>query len=207
MGTLAKRMFNCDSICERDHLETNLDFEFCIRCESTLDELPVALFYASLAGSVSEICSLKVQNYEQSVFEKTAFKHLLLVNPTFCQITNDVSGTSPQYTYVFVMFCRIYSARGHRERLQALQLRKCSYWEMVRWLRSLYDEVEVVGGPSPQLLPIVQWIHLTSVRPLYLCIRPCILSVLHFQSSPYTNNVIAMVRHRKRLWVTNLARS
>ena len=61
---------------KRDHLGANLDFEFCIQRESTLDELPVALSCASLAGSVSKICLLKVQNYEHSVFKKTAFKHL-----------------------------------------------------------------------------------------------------------------------------------
>ena len=53
------------------------------------DELPIALYCASLAGSVSEICSLKVQNYEHLVFKKLAFKHLLQVNPTFCHVTND----------------------------------------------------------------------------------------------------------------------
>ena len=91
---------------KRDHLGANLDFEFCIRRESTLDELPIALYCASLAGSVSEIRSLKVRNYEHSVFKKTAFKHLLPVNTAFCRVTNDViakhGGTSPQHAYVFV---------------------------------------------------------------------------------------------------------
>ena len=54
---------------------TNLDFEFCIQRESTLDELPVALYCTLLAGSSSEIHSLKVRNYEHSVF---------------CHVTNDV---------------------------------------------------------------------------------------------------------------------
>ena len=48
---------------KRDHLGTNVNFEFCIQRESTLDELPVALSCTSLAGSVSKICSLKVHNY------------------------------------------------------------------------------------------------------------------------------------------------
>ena len=55
---------------KRDHLGANLDFEFCIRRESTLDELPVALYCALLAGSVSKIRSLKVRNYEHSVSRK-----------------------------------------------------------------------------------------------------------------------------------------
>ena len=75
---------------KRDHLGANLDFEFCIQHESTLDELPVALYCASLASSVSEIRSFKVRNYEHSVFMKTAFKRLLPVNPVFCHVTNDV---------------------------------------------------------------------------------------------------------------------
>ena len=45
---------------KRDHLGANLDFEFYILRESTLDELPVALYCASLAGSVSEIRLHKV---------------------------------------------------------------------------------------------------------------------------------------------------
>ena len=48
---------------------------------------------------------------------------------------------------------------------------------------------------------------------IHLCsIHSCILSMLHLRSSPYTNNVTAMVkvfgprlRHRKGLWVSNLA--
>ena len=60
---------------KRDHLGANLDFGFWIWSESTLDDLPVALYCASLAGSVSEIRSLKVWNYEYLVFKKTAFKH------------------------------------------------------------------------------------------------------------------------------------
>ena len=74
---------------KRDHLGANLDFEFCTWSESTHDDLPVALYCASLAGSVSEIRSLKVWNYEHSVFEKTAFKHLLPVNSAFCLVMND----------------------------------------------------------------------------------------------------------------------
>ena len=74
----------------RDHLGANLDFEFCIWSESTLDDLPVALFCASLAGSVSEIRSLKVWKYDHSLFKKTAFKHLLPVNSAFCRVINDV---------------------------------------------------------------------------------------------------------------------
>ena len=53
---------------------------------------------------------------------------------------------------------------------------------------------------------------LNGVASLYLCIRSCMLSVLHFQSSPYTNNVTTMVkvfglrlRHRKGLRVSNSA--
>ena len=75
---------------KRDHFGANLDFEFCTWSESTLDDLPVALNCASLTGSVSEIRSLKVWNYEHSVFKKTAFKHLLLVNSAFSRVTNDV---------------------------------------------------------------------------------------------------------------------
>ena len=79
----------CDSFAKRDHLGTNLDFEFCMRRESTLDQLPVALYCVLLAGSVSKIRSLKVQNYEHSVFKKLAFKHLLPMNPAFCRVIND----------------------------------------------------------------------------------------------------------------------
>ena len=52
---------------------TNLDFEFCIQRESTLDELPVALYCTLLAGSISEIHSLKVRNYEHSVFMRSSW--------------------------------------------------------------------------------------------------------------------------------------
>ena len=69
-----------------NHLGANLDLNFCIRRESTLAELPVALYRASLAGSVSEIRLLKVRNYEHSVLKKTAFKLLLPVNPAFCRV-------------------------------------------------------------------------------------------------------------------------
>ena len=48
---------NVTVFAKRDHLGANLDF--CIWCESNLDELPVALYCASLAGSVSKIRSLK----------------------------------------------------------------------------------------------------------------------------------------------------
>ena len=74
-----------------DHLGANLDFELCIWFESTLDDLPVALYYTSLAGPVSKIRSLKVWNYEHSVFKKTAFKHLLSVNSVFCRVTNNIA--------------------------------------------------------------------------------------------------------------------
>ena len=47
---------------KKNHHLTNL--EFCMRCESTLDELPVSLYCTSLAGSVSEIRSFKVRNYK-----------------------------------------------------------------------------------------------------------------------------------------------
>ena len=57
---------------KRDHLGANFNFEFCIRCEGTLDELPVALYCASLAGSVSEIRLRKVWNYEKCDIKKTA---------------------------------------------------------------------------------------------------------------------------------------
>ena len=49
---------------KRDHLGASLDFELCIRRESTLDDLSVVLYYASLAGSVSEIRLRKAGNYE-----------------------------------------------------------------------------------------------------------------------------------------------
>ena len=77
---------------KKDHLGANLDFEFCIRRESTLDELPVALYCASLAGSISEIHSLKVRDYEHSVFKKTVYKHLLQVSSQ-----NKHGGTSPEH--------------------------------------------------------------------------------------------------------------
>ena len=44
---------------KRDHLGANLDFEFCVWGESTVDELPVTFYCSSLASSVFEICSLK----------------------------------------------------------------------------------------------------------------------------------------------------
>ena len=84
---------------KRDHLGANLNFEFCILCKSTRDELPIALYCALLAGSVSEIHSLKMWNYEHSVFKKTAFKHLLPVNPTFCHVTNDGIGKHGRTVY------------------------------------------------------------------------------------------------------------
>ena len=71
----------------------NLDFEFCIRRESTFDELPVALYCASLAGSISEIHSLKVQDYEHSVIKyKTVYKHLLPVS-----LQNKHGSTRPEH--------------------------------------------------------------------------------------------------------------
>ena len=45
----------------------NGDFEL-VRCfESTVNELHVALYFASLAASVAEIHLLKVQNYARCV--------------------------------------------------------------------------------------------------------------------------------------------
>ena len=66
---------------KRDHLGANLDFEFCIWCESTLDELSVALYCASLTGFVSEIRLRKVWNYAKCVIKKIVLKHLLPVKP------------------------------------------------------------------------------------------------------------------------------
>ena len=66
---------------KRDHFGANVDFEFCIRRESTLDELSVALYCALLAGFVSEIRLRKVWNYVKCVIKKTALKHLLPVKP------------------------------------------------------------------------------------------------------------------------------
>ena len=75
---------------KRDHLGANLEFEFCIRRESTLDELSVALYCASLAGFVSEIHLHKIWNYVKCVIKKTALKHLLPIKPqhsTFFRVT------------------------------------------------------------------------------------------------------------------------
>ena len=52
---------------KRDHLGANLKFEFCMRRESTLDELPVELYCSLLAGSVSKIHSLKLWNYKNLI--------------------------------------------------------------------------------------------------------------------------------------------
>ena len=66
---------------KRDHFGANLDFDFCIRHERTLDELSVALYCTSLAGFGSEILLHKVWNYAKCVIKKTALKHLLPVKP------------------------------------------------------------------------------------------------------------------------------
>ena len=44
--------------------------------ESTVNELHVALYFASLADSDAEIRSLKVQNYTRCTFVQFAFFHL-----------------------------------------------------------------------------------------------------------------------------------
>ena len=48
---------------KRDHLGLRLDFELGIWSESTLDELSVAFYGASLAATVFEIHWLELRNY------------------------------------------------------------------------------------------------------------------------------------------------
>ena len=112
-------------------------------------------------------------------------------------------------------FCRVYSARRHSERLQGLQLPKRSYWETVRRLRTLRRSRRLAGlaryftsvcDHSAMNIFNVGASPISPYTFLYI-------SVLHFRSSPYTKNVTEMVklsgprlRHRNRLWVSNLAR-
>ena len=67
---------------KRDHLGLRSDFELGIWSESTLDELPVAFYCASLAATVFEICWLELRNYENHDIKKTAFESLLPVKVT-----------------------------------------------------------------------------------------------------------------------------
>ena len=67
---------------KRDHLELRSDFELGIWSESTLDELPVAFYCASLAATVFEIRWLELRNYANHNIKKTAFESLLPVKPT-----------------------------------------------------------------------------------------------------------------------------
>ena len=79
---------------KRDHLGLRLDFELGIWSESTLDELSVAFYGASLAATVFEIRWLELRNYANHNMKKTAFESLLPVKPkhsAFCRVTNDVT--------------------------------------------------------------------------------------------------------------------
>ena len=123
---------------KRDHLGANLDFEFCIQRESTLHELSVALYCASLAGSVSEIRLRKVWNYEKCVIKKTALKHLLPVKPqhsaffrvtehqvsfaTFSVTLAPSGRTPPLWTLAE------YSGRPPKASALALNCRKLTVW-------------------------------------------------------------------------------
>ena len=64
---------------KRDHLGLRLDFELGIWSESTLDELSVAFYGASLAATVFEIRWLELRNYANHNMKKTAFESLLPV--------------------------------------------------------------------------------------------------------------------------------
>ena len=71
---------------KRDHLGLRLDFELGIWSESTLDELSVAIYGASLAATVFEIRWLELRNYANHNMKKTAFESLLPVKPTTFRI-------------------------------------------------------------------------------------------------------------------------
>ena len=64
---------------KRDHLGLRSDFELGLWSESTLDELPVAFYGASLAATVFEIRWLELRNFANHNIKKTAFESLLLV--------------------------------------------------------------------------------------------------------------------------------
>ena len=53
---------------KRDHFTLIVDFELVLLCKSTVDELSVALCFASLAALAAKIRSLSVQNYAGFVF-------------------------------------------------------------------------------------------------------------------------------------------
>ena len=53
---------------KRDYFALIVDFEVVVLCKGIVDELFVALCFASLAASVAEIHSLKVHNYTQCIF-------------------------------------------------------------------------------------------------------------------------------------------
>ena len=76
----------CDRICEKGPLGLRLDFELGIWSESTLDELSVAFYGASLAATVFEIRWLELRNYANHNMKKTAFESLLPVKPTTFRI-------------------------------------------------------------------------------------------------------------------------
>ena len=71
---------------KRDHLGLGLDFELGIWSESTLDELSVAFYGASLAATVFEIHWLELRNYANHNKKKTAFESMLPVKPTTFRI-------------------------------------------------------------------------------------------------------------------------
>ena len=71
---------------KRDHLGLRSDFELGIWSESTLAELSVAFYGASLATTIFEIRWLELRNYANHNIKKTAFESLLPVKPTTFRI-------------------------------------------------------------------------------------------------------------------------
>ena len=67
---------------ERNHLGLRSDFELGIWSESTLDELSVAFYGASLATTIFEIGITRII----IIIKKTAFENLLPVKPTTFRI-------------------------------------------------------------------------------------------------------------------------
>ena len=59
---------------KRAHFTQKMNFELVVLRKTALHDLPVALFLASLASSVVEICVLKLQECTESDFEKNVIK-------------------------------------------------------------------------------------------------------------------------------------
>ena len=64
----------------RAHLSLFVNFEFAVLGGSTVDELFIALYCASIAAPVPKIHWLKVQNYSRCNYKKTASNPFIIVS-------------------------------------------------------------------------------------------------------------------------------